>query len=151
MSGQNWRIILQKEPKNLAETDPYVILALTLTKTQTLPNLFPFAPLGDEDKYKHVHDEQEHVSVVNKGAAAGYVRGQSVIIGGGNRSYANRIGFRRSASFHAAELFEEIGLAGMDGNNTMRVALLSNSSGLGKTILKCISDTEWGCLLVVRF
>ena len=65
----------------------------------------------DEDKHKHRHLYGEQGSVVNKG----YVRGQSVIVGGGDRtSYANRIGFRRSASFHAAGLFEEIGLGGME-------------------------------------
>ena len=66
----------------------------------------------DEDKHKHVFGERE--SLLSRGGV-GYVRGQSVIVGGGDqrsgrRAY-DRIGFRRSASFHAAELFEE--LAGM--------------------------------------
>ena len=72
----------------------------------------------DEDKHNHVYDEQE--SVVNRGVASrGYLRGQSVIVGGRDRSHANRIGigFRRSASFHAAELFEE--LAGMGTETTL--------------------------------
>ena len=76
------------------------------------------AELADADKHKHRHVYGERVSVVNKGAVAGYVRGQSVIVGGGvDRGYANRIGFRRSASFHAAELFEE--LAGMGTGTTL--------------------------------
>ena len=74
----------------------------------------------DEDKQNHVYDEQE--SVVNRGVASrGYLRGQSVIVGGRDRSHANRIGFRRSASFHAAELFEELAGRGWE-QNTMNIA-----------------------------
>ena len=106
--------------------------------------------LGDDDEDKHRHrqvygdGEHRHVygeqgSVVNKG----YVRGQSVIVGGGDRSYANRIGFRRSASFHAAGLFEEIGLAGMEttpGGFNFDLRLYNNDikiSEFRKTIWQC--------------
>ena len=69
---------------------------------------------GDDDeegKHKHV------CGVVYRG----YMRGQSVIVGGGGaRSHANRVGLRRSASFHAAELFED--LAGM--GSTLLILLL---------------------------
>ena len=69
----------------------------------------------DEDKHKHVFGEREGL------LSRGYVRGQSVIVGGGdqrsNRRVSDRIGFRRSASFHAAELFEE--LAGMGTTHDM--------------------------------
>ena len=67
----------------------------------------------DEDKHKHVFGEREGL------LSRGYVRGQSVIVGGGDQrsNRANRIGFRRSASFHAAELFEE--LAGMGTTHDM--------------------------------
>ena len=73
----------------------------------------------DEDKHKHVFGERE--GLLSRGGVVGYVRGQSVIVGGGDqrsaRRASDRIGFRRSASFHAAELFEE--LAGMGTTHDM--------------------------------